>query len=120
MKSFIESQFAYCPLVWMRCDKTYDNHLNHLHKPVLMTVKNDNLSTFEKVLEKDHSVTIHARNLRVLATELYRTKENLAVPMMHEILNRGISNITSLTNWFSVRISKNSQLWFKGTQITAV
>ena len=28
-KSFIESQFAYCPLVWMCCDKTSDNRINH-------------------------------------------------------------------------------------------
>ena len=43
------------------------------------------MSTFKKLLQKDNSVTIHVRNLRILATELHKTKENLAPPIMHEI-----------------------------------
>ena len=73
IKSFIES-----PLVWMCCDKTSDNRINHLHERALRTVYNDNVSTSEKLLEKDNSVTTYVRNLRTLATELYKTKENLA------------------------------------------
>ena len=88
MRTFIESQFAYCPLVWMCCDKTSDNRINHLHERALRTVYNDNVSTFEKLLEKDNSVTIHVRNLRILATELYKTKENLAAPIMNEIFEQ--------------------------------
>ena len=41
--------------------------MNHLHERALRTVYNDNVPTFEKVLEKDNSVTIHVRNLRILA-----------------------------------------------------
>ena len=89
MKSFIESQFAYCPLVWMCCDKTSDNRINHLHERALKTVYNDKIfSTFEKRLGKDNSVTIHVRSLRILATELYKTKENLAALIMHEIFEQ--------------------------------
>ena len=54
MKSFIESQFEYCPLVWMCCDKTSDNRINHLHERALRTVYNDNVSTFEKLLFYRH------------------------------------------------------------------
>ena len=89
MKSFIESQFAYCPLVWMCCDKTSDNRINHLHERALRTVYNDNVSPFEKLLEKDNSVTIHVRDLRTLAIELYKAKENLAAPIMHDIFEQG-------------------------------
>ena len=88
MKSFIESQFACCPLVWMCCDKTSDNCINYLHDRALRTVYNDNVSTFEKLLEKDNFVTIHVRNLRILATELYKTKENLAALIMHEMFEQ--------------------------------
>ena len=88
MRTFIESQFAYCPFVWMCCDKTSDNRINHLHERALRTAYNDNVSIFEKSLEKDNSVTIHVRNLRILATELYKTKENLAAPIMHEIFEQ--------------------------------
>ena len=47
MKSFIESQVAYCPLVWISCGKTSDNRVNHLHEHALRTVYNDIASTFE-------------------------------------------------------------------------
>ena len=88
MRTFIESQFVYCPLVWMCCDKTSDNRINYLQERGLGTIYNDNVSTFGKLLEKDNSVTVHVRNLRILATELYKAKENLAVPIMHELFEQ--------------------------------
>ena len=88
MKSFFVSQFAYCPLVWTCCNKTFNNCINHLHECALWTVYNGNVSTFEKLLEKDNSVTIHVRNLRILATELYKTKENRAALIMHKIFEQ--------------------------------
>ena len=53
--------------------------MNHLHERAIRAVYNDNVSIFEKRLEKDNPVTIHVRNLRILAAELYEAKENLAV-----------------------------------------
>ena len=65
LKSFIETQFACCPLVWMYCDEISDNSINLLLKRALRSVYNYNVSTFEKLLEKDNSVIIHVRNLRI-------------------------------------------------------
>ena len=67
MKTFIEPQFANCPLVWMCCDKTSDNRINHLHVRAHRTVYNANVSRLE-----DNSVTIHVGNLTLLAIELYK------------------------------------------------
>ena len=75
MKSFTESQFTYCPLVWIYYDKTSDYRINHLHERALKTVYNGNISTFEKLLEKDHSAAINVKNL---TTGLYK-----AAPIMH-------------------------------------
>ena len=36
----------------------------------------------------DNSVTIHVKNLRILATEPYKAKENLVAPIMHEIFEQ--------------------------------
>ena len=48
---------------------------------------------FKNFYKKDSSVIIHVRNLRILATELYKTKENLAAPIMQEIFEqRNIHN----------------------------
>ena len=35
MKAFIESQFAYCPLIWMFCQRSSNTRINHLHKELL-------------------------------------------------------------------------------------
>ena len=69
----------------MCCDKTSDNRINHLHELALRPVYNDNLLTFQKLLEKDHSATIHVRNLRILATELCKAKENLAALIQYNL-----------------------------------
>ena len=85
VKPLIESRFTYCLLVWICCDKTSDNCMNHLDERARRAIYNKNVSKFEKFLEKDNSVTIHVRNLRTLAAELYKTKEDLAATIMHEI-----------------------------------
>ena len=54
LKSFIESKFAPCSLVWMCFDKAIDNRKNHLQEPTLSSVYNENVSKFEKLLEKDN------------------------------------------------------------------
>ena len=36
-KTFIESQFSYCPLVWMFCSKTMNKKINRLHNCLLYT-----------------------------------------------------------------------------------
>ena len=78
MKAFIQSHFAYCPLVWMLCSRSPNNRINHLHERALTIVYNDRSSTFEYLLVKDNSVSIHHRNIRLLATELCKAKNNLS------------------------------------------
>ena len=38
MNAFIESQFSYCPLVWMFCSRTINNKINHIHERALRLV----------------------------------------------------------------------------------
>ena len=88
MKAFIESQFAYCPLVWMFCSRSSNNRINHLHERVLRIVYNDLSSTFEDLLVKDNSVSIHYRNIRLLAIILCKAKNKLfSQLMMRRVLN---------------------------------
>ena len=41
MKAFIESQFNYCPLVWMFHSRTLNNRINRLHEKALRLVYKD-------------------------------------------------------------------------------
>ena len=58
MKSFITSQFGYCPLI---C-RALNNKINSVHERALRITYNDSKSTFEELLNKDSSVSIHHRN----------------------------------------------------------
>ena len=78
MKAFVMSQFNYCPLIWMFCNRTSNNKINRLHERALRLVYEDENLTFEELLEKDNSVTIHQRNLQKLSVEMYKVKNDLA------------------------------------------
>ena len=47
MKAFIESQFGYCPLIWMFHSRKLNNKINKLHERALRLVYKDQDSTFE-------------------------------------------------------------------------
>ena len=102
MKIFIESQFAYVPIVWTCCDETSNNYTNQLQKRALRMVYNQNVTIFKKLLEKGNFVIINLRNLTILARELNKTNRNVAAPIMHEIFEDWPNNR------FIVRASKTS------------
>ena len=85
MKTFIWSQFNYCPLVCMCHNRTLNNKINRLHERALRIVyKNTNL-TFQELLEKDGLVTIHQNELQRLAIEMYKIKNHLSPLPMQEL-----------------------------------
>ena len=63
MKSFVTSQFNYCPLIWMFHSRRLNNKINSIHERALRITYQDNTSTFQELLNKDNSVSIHHRNL---------------------------------------------------------
>ena len=48
MKVFIESQFGYCPLLWMCCNQNCNNCMNHLDEIALRIVYSHNASSFDE------------------------------------------------------------------------
>ena len=84
MKSFIESQFGYSPLIGLLHSRTLNTKIN-LHYRALKYVYQDETSTFEELLTKDKSVTIHHRNIQFLAIELYKVKNGDAPYLLKNI-----------------------------------
>ena len=70
--SFILSQFGYCPLVWIFHSRKLNNRINRLHERSLRLVYQDEESSFEELLSKDGSFTVHHRNIQKLCIELYK------------------------------------------------
>ena len=88
IKSFFESQFAYCPLVWMLYNRSLNNKINKLHERSLRILYKDDCSTFEQLLAKDESVTMHDRNVQKLAIEMYKVKHNISPCLITEFITK--------------------------------
>ena len=70
----------------MFCDRTANNKINRLHQRALRIAYEYFETTFEELLTKDGSVTIHQRNLRDLAIDMYKVSNKLSPPFMSELL----------------------------------
>ena len=86
MKAFIESQFGYCPIVWMFCGSQTNARINHIHERTLRAIYNDKVSLFEELLGRDKSETIHRRNIKILAAELFKIKNCLSNDIMAQLI----------------------------------
>ena len=87
MKSFINAQFGYCPLVWMMHSRILNNRINKIHERALRIVYDDNKSTFEELLCKDDAVSIHVRNIQALAIELFKVVNGQSPKIMEEVFS---------------------------------
>ena len=71
-KAFIQSQFNYCPLIWMLHSRTLNKKINRIHETASRTVYSDYNSSFNELLDKDGFFTIHQRNVQSLVLEVYK------------------------------------------------
>ena len=96
MKAFIESQFGYCPLIWIfHGNMTLNNTMNNIQERALRLVYTDYPSTYDQLLARDSSYRIHHRNLQRLAIEIYKFKHNLGPEILNEIFE---SNSNTFNN----------------------
>ena len=65
--------------------KQINYKINEFHVRVLRIVYNDHFSSFEELLFKDKSVTVHQRNLQILATEMYKILNEISPDIMQDI-----------------------------------
>ena len=87
MNAFIYSQFIYCPLVWMLHRRNLNNRINNIHERALRIVYRDYESTFQQLLQQNKSVSIYQRSLQILATEIFKTKNDLKPVIMEDVFN---------------------------------
>ena len=88
MKAFILSQFSFSPLIGMLHSRDLNYKINSLHHRALKMVYKDYTSSFEDLLKRGGSVSVHHRNVQFLATELFKVKLGLTPPFMEEIFRR--------------------------------
>ena len=64
LKTFIASQFNYCPLVLMCQSRSLNNKIKNLHERALRIAFQDKKLDFETLLKNNKSVTIHVKNMQ--------------------------------------------------------
>ena len=87
LKTFIESQFSYCPLIWMFCSSSMNKKINRIHERALRIVYRDYESSFEELLDKDKSLVFHHRNIHQVAIEMFKLKHDLSPAFMKDIVS---------------------------------
>ena len=89
VNSFFVSQFNCCPLVWMCHHHSINNKINRLHEKCLRIVYNESVSSFEDLLGKDRSVSVHVKNIKALSIEMFKVSNKMTIPLMNEICVKG-------------------------------
>ena len=72
--------------------------INRLHEGRLPIIVCDKKSTFIGILGKDNSVSIHKRNLRFLAIEMFKFKRGLAPAPYEKMIPQNRQNRYKLQN----------------------
>ena len=69
----------------MYCQRQSNTLINKIHEMALRIAYNDCVSSFETLLEKDGSLSIHQRNIQSLAIEIFKMNNNLNPNFMKDI-----------------------------------
>ena len=115
MKAFIEFHFNYCPLIWMFHSRIQNNKIDCIFETALRLLCSDHVSSFDELLKKDRSFSIHHRNIQSLAFELYTFFHGLSPSTMKNIFNLN-TNIPYNLRPRNKRYSRNPKTVKYGTE----
>ena len=87
-KSFYESKFKYCPLTWMFYSRKTNNRISKPDERALRLVYSNYESSFEDLLIKDGSFTVHHYSIQTLVIELYKAYNNVSQTIFGELFTR--------------------------------
>ncbi len=71
-KTFILSNFNYCPVVWDICGIKYSQKMEIIQERALRFVYKDCVSTYKELLAKGNLGMLYVSRIRIIATEVYK------------------------------------------------
>ena len=94
--------------------RTLNNEINLIHERTLRTVYSVN-SSFDELLDKDGSFTIHQRNVQVLAIEIFKYLHGLSPAIVSEVfkVNEIIPQDLRMRNELYAIKSKDSNIRYR-------
>ena len=90
------ANFNYCPLVWLFCNKKLKNKQEQIQKRALRFLYNDYESDYEHLLKISDRPSIEIKHLRNLATEIFKTLNDLMKEIFTLNSNRDTSRMKLL------------------------
>jgi hypothetical protein len=91
-KSFIKSNFNYCPLVWHFCSKSNTESLEKLQHRALRITFNDFNSSYADLLTRANMPTLHLSRTRDIALETFKSLYKISPPYLHDLVNFKTNN----------------------------
>ena len=88
--------------MWKCHNRTYNNKINKLRERCLRLIYNDKRSSFEDLLEKDNSVSMHHKSLQALAIEKFKAHTKTSPEIMQKVFlvkEQGNSNLRNQTDF---------------------
>ena len=105
---FFNSHFNYYPLSWVSHSRKLNNEIIRLHERSLRFMYNDNSSTFERLLTKDNSISMHDRNLQDLETEMLKVYKEQEPDTLQDVFSLNSEPVYNLRNktHFATRLTR--------------
>ena len=85
--AFINSQFYYAPLIWMFAGKSLISKVQKIHFRTLQVLYNTYGKSYNELLILNRGISIHQKHLHFLATEVYKSVNNLNPQFMWNYFN---------------------------------
>ena len=121
--AFVLSNFNYCPIIWMYCNKTLNAKINKVHKRALRAVTGNYDLSLNELLTTHSGLLIHTRNLHALLIEIYRILSGSNPAIMSNVFSLKVCPYSlrtaiplTLPPTKSIRLGTNSIL-FRGSQL---
>lgn len=86
-KSFIRSNFNYCPVIWHFCSKANTEKLEKLQHRGLKIVFNDYSSSYSDLLNRVNLPTLHLGRLRTIAIETFKCMKDISPAYIRNLVN---------------------------------
>ena len=94
--------------------RAMEHRINRIHKRTLRLIyPNQHQLTFKELLEKNKTVSIHQRNLQILATEIYKAKNKISPEVVNSLFeftnkNYNLRNVSKRKRYFTVHYGSES------------
>ena len=86
-----------------------EHSINRIHERALRLIyPSDSKLTFKELLNKNKIVSIHQKNLQVLATEIFKAKLNISPEISKELFSFNVRNYNFRSQSTLKRIKTNS------------